>query len=211
VLWKLKISIKKKTSLSAVLGLGFVAGIFAIYRCTRIIPSDKSKDYMYAYSDLLMWISVEGSFIVIAANLPTLQPVFLLVMGRPLTGGSSGRSSGGRSSEKRDRNNYKLSSGRVNGGRSGNPKGTKDPFGIETIDLVGDDHGHDRDSIFERISPPNRIHKTCDFHVEHGTRHGNGNGIAEEYAQYLQHHPGRWGHPPQAGPQAAYMNRFSCL
>ena len=138
-------SLQKKTSLTAVLSLGFIAGGIAIYRCTRITTLYDRTDYTYATTDLHLWTSIEGSFIIIAANLPTLQPIFLIVISRSFVG-----SNGACSNEKQKGSAYNLSSiakGGRSGMRSGDRRGPKDQFGSDTEDLVRDD-----DSV-ERILP----------------------------------------------------------
>ena len=190
VLYHLNMSLKKKISLSAVLGLGFVAGAIAIYKCTRIPELYNHVDYTYATTDLLIWTSIEGSFIIIAANLPTLRPIFLVATGRSLTGGSDGM---------QKRSNYKLSSISKGSNRPGNRKRPKDQFGIDTQNLVRDD-----DSV-QMILPPNSIRKTYDVNVD--LENAENDHTQEEHSQHI---PGQAGHEPRP-PQGAYMNHFGSL
>ncbi len=162
---------KKKISLTAILGLGFVAGIIACYKSTRLPSLYDRTDYTYATTDLHLWTSIEGSFIVIAANLPTLQPIFHVIIGRSLMGSSSARSN-----KKQKGSNYKLSNISKMGqgiSRSSDRKRPKDQFGLDTIDLVRDDN-----SVERILPPPNRIQKTCDIRVEHGN--------SDEYGHELE-------------------------
>ncbi|KAF2453059.1 hypothetical protein BDY21DRAFT_388291 [Lineolata rhizophorae] len=89
VLFKLQMSIKKKLALSSALGLGSVATVVAIYKTTRI-PGLASPDFSYDTSDLVIWTSMEGNSIIIAACIPTLQPLLELILGRKALGSSSG-------------------------------------------------------------------------------------------------------------------------
>ncbi|KAF7510037.1 hypothetical protein GJ744_007141 [Endocarpon pusillum] len=166
VLSKLNMSLRKKTCPIAVLSLGFIAGGIAIYRCTRITTLYDRTDYAYATTDLHLWTSIEGSFIIIAANLPTLQPIFVVVINRSLVGCNNACSS-----EKQKGSAYKPSSivvGGRSGMRPGDRRGPKDPFGFNTEDLVRDD-----DSV-DSIIPPNRIQKTFGIRVEHESSDGYG-------------------------------------
>ncbi|MCJ1389800.1 hypothetical protein MMC18_002657 [Xylographa bjoerkii] len=148
VLYKLNISMNKKIGLSAVLSLGFVAAILAIYKCTRLQGLYNHSDYTYSTVDLLIWTSIESSFIIIAADLPTLRPVFQIIMGRSATG--QGRSEGLRQSS------YKLNS--VSKVSRNGKRGPKEQYPLDTVDLV-------RQESVERILPPNRIRKTFDVNV----------------------------------------------
>ena len=185
VLYKLNMSVKKKICLSGVLGLGFVAGSIAIYKCTRIPELYNHVDYTYATTDLLIWTSIEGSFIIIAANLPTLRPIFLAAKGRSPAG------DGGMQKQ----SPYKLSSISKGSNRPSNKKRPKDQFGTDTLDLIRDD-----DSV-QRVLPPNSIRKTCDINVDLANIED-----ASGQEQYLQHGP-RQGHLQPKLPQGAYMNQ----
>ena len=185
--------------------LGLVAGIITFYKCTRLKSLYNRTDYTYATADLHTWTSVESSFIIIAANLPTLRPVFIVATGGSLTtGGGGGGGGGGSSSDPSNRiqkrSDYQLSGiskgGGKSGSRSGNWKGVKDQFGTDTIDLVGNDNDDDDDTSLGRILPPNRIRKTCDVNV--------GYANTTEYGQYPLRDP-EFGRPGK--PQEAYIKR----
>ncbi|KAI1391438.1 uncharacterized protein F4822DRAFT_185906 [Hypoxylon trugodes] len=89
VLFSLQMNLKKKMALIFALGLGSVACIVAIYKCTRI-PGLASPDFTYDTADLTIWTCVEGSTIIIATCIPTLRPLADLLFGRAALGGSSG-------------------------------------------------------------------------------------------------------------------------
>jgi len=74
VLFNLQMPFKKKLALSIALGIGSIATVVAIYKTTRL-PVLASKDFSYDTPDLTIWTCIEGSVIIIATCIPTLQPL----------------------------------------------------------------------------------------------------------------------------------------
>ncbi|KAM0715777.1 hypothetical protein Q7P37_008291 [Cladosporium fusiforme] len=93
VLLQLQMNIRKKIGLGVALGIGSVACIVAIYKCTRI-PGLANPDFSYHTADLVVWTCVEGSTIIIAACIPILQPLAKVITGKS-TFSSSDRKGGG--------------------------------------------------------------------------------------------------------------------
>ncbi|RMJ28848.1 hypothetical protein PHISP_00299 [Aspergillus sp. HF37] len=113
VLSQLKMSLRKKIGLTGALGMGcmYVVAIFpitcyqsqqlltftsaavtAIVKCTRLEGLANKKDPTYATVLLIIWTSVEANVVVIAACIPTLQPILdpiLRVLGPSTTGKQS--------------------------------------------------------------------------------------------------------------------------
>ncbi|KAJ3528286.1 hypothetical protein NM208_g10275 [Fusarium decemcellulare] len=89
VLWQLQMNIRKKIALSFALGIGSIATVVAIYKCTRL-PSLASSDFSYDTSDLVIWTIIESSTIIIACCIPVLQPLVDLLMGRRTFDSSTG-------------------------------------------------------------------------------------------------------------------------
>uniref|UniRef100_A0A0C4DJB4 Rhodopsin domain-containing protein n=1 Tax=Fusarium oxysporum (strain Fo5176) TaxID=660025 RepID=A0A0C4DJB4_FUSOF len=85
VLWQLQMNIHKKIALSFALGIGSIATVVAIYKCTRL-PSLASADFSY----LVIWTVIESSTIIIACCVPVLQPLVDLLMGRRAFDSSTG-------------------------------------------------------------------------------------------------------------------------
>ncbi|ORX92630.1 hypothetical protein BCR34DRAFT_442949, partial [Clohesyomyces aquaticus] len=90
VLYRLQLNMRKKLALSFALGLGSVAAAVAVYKSTRL-PGLASADFTYNTSDITIWTSIEGNAIVIAACIPTLQPLFDLILGRRVFGSTNDR------------------------------------------------------------------------------------------------------------------------
>uniref|UniRef100_A0A8H7K8U6 Rhodopsin domain-containing protein n=1 Tax=Bionectria ochroleuca TaxID=29856 RepID=A0A8H7K8U6_BIOOC len=74
VLWTLQINLRKKIALCVALGIGSIATVVAIYKCTRL-PSLAGADFSYDTSDLVIWTIVESSTIIIACCIPVLRPL----------------------------------------------------------------------------------------------------------------------------------------
>ncbi|KAF4452103.1 hypothetical protein F53441_5036 [Fusarium austroafricanum] len=89
VLFHLQMNIRKKIALSFALGIGSIATIVAIYKCTRL-PSLASADFSYDTSDLVIWTVIEASTIIIASCIPVLQPLVDALLGRRAFGSSPG-------------------------------------------------------------------------------------------------------------------------
>ncbi|KAI1013844.1 hypothetical protein LB503_010536 [Fusarium chuoi] len=89
VLFHLQMNKRKKIALSFALGIGSIATIVAIYKCTRL-PSLASKDFSYETSDLVIWTVIEASTIIIACCIPVLQPLVDALLGRRAFGSSPG-------------------------------------------------------------------------------------------------------------------------
>ncbi|CAH0047753.1 unnamed protein product [Clonostachys solani] len=88
VLWTLQINLRKKIALCVALGIGSIATVVAIYKCTRL-PSLAGADFSYDTSDLVIWTIVEASTIIIACCIPVLRPLVDVLFGRRMLGGSS--------------------------------------------------------------------------------------------------------------------------
>ncbi|KAF5679246.1 integral membrane protein PTH11 [Fusarium heterosporum] len=131
VLYSLQMNKRKKVALSCALGIGSIATIVAIYKCTRL-PSLASPDFSYDTSDLVIWTIIEASTIIIACCIPVLQPLVDAILGRRAFGSSPGyknyNSSGyqnyGNSGTGKHRSNIELSDNRQ--GRSANRGDTAD-------------------------------------------------------------------------------------
>ncbi|CAG9984040.1 unnamed protein product [Clonostachys byssicola] len=97
VLWTLQINLRKKIALCVALGIGSIATVVAIYKCTRL-PSLAGADFSLL-ADMPstrgsivsnpVTGSVESSTIIIACCIPVLRPLVDVLFGRRMLGGSS--------------------------------------------------------------------------------------------------------------------------
>ncbi|CAF9938565.1 MAG: hypothetical protein HETSPECPRED_001111 [Heterodermia speciosa] len=83
MIWKLQLSLKKKFLLICLLGMGVFAGICASVKTSKIPISVKAqRDITWQTVELLMWNGIEMNVIIIAACIPTLRPLFLIICKR---------------------------------------------------------------------------------------------------------------------------------
>ncbi|MCJ1459452.1 hypothetical protein MMC28_009831 [Mycoblastus sanguinarius] len=84
MVWKLHLSVQKKLWLSGLLSMGVFAGICAAVKTSKVpITVDKTEDITWATIALLMWNGIEMNVIIVAACIPTLRPIFLILFKRP--------------------------------------------------------------------------------------------------------------------------------
>ncbi|MCJ1247602.1 hypothetical protein MMC30_004817 [Trapelia coarctata] len=138
ILYTLQINKKKKIGLSLVLGLGIIATVAAIWKTTVLPDLYNHADFTYALSDLLIWSSVEPNTILIAANLPTLRPIFLLVTGQQSTVNSKSAALKG---------SHRLSS--MGGPKPRSGSGARELFPTDTVNLVQGDNAAEQ-GLYER-------------------------------------------------------------
>ncbi|MCJ1285942.1 hypothetical protein MMC26_005284 [Xylographa opegraphella] len=134
VLYGLKMNRNKKIGLCFVLGLGIGATVAAFYKCSRLPELYDVTDYTYASGGLAIWSSVEPNIMIIAANLPTLRPIFLAVTRGQSS--SNSKSAGIQGS-------YKLHSVGRNSKNISGHAGAKEIYPTDTVNLVhpGDEEG----------------------------------------------------------------------
>lgn len=85
MVWKLQMNRQKKFWLSCLLGMGVFAGIAAAVKTSKVPITVKAADSDITWQtvELLMWNGIEMNVIIIAACIPTLRPVFLILFKRP--------------------------------------------------------------------------------------------------------------------------------
>ncbi|KAJ6186226.1 hypothetical protein N7519_007527 [Penicillium mononematosum] len=88
VLFKLQMSLRKKIALTAALGLGSIAAATAMVKCAQIKGLADQTDPTFSTVPLVVWTkqaipsstNVEANVVVIAACIPTLQPMLELIL-----------------------------------------------------------------------------------------------------------------------------------
>ncbi|KAL8906492.1 MAG: hypothetical protein Q9171_006253 [Xanthocarpia ochracea] len=83
IVWKLQMDVKKKLALCALLGLGIFAGICATIKTAHLRSMTQKEDMTWKLPQFLLWNSVEVNIIIVAACIPTLRPLFLVIFQRP--------------------------------------------------------------------------------------------------------------------------------
>ncbi|CAG9985187.1 unnamed protein product [Clonostachys byssicola] len=184
VLFKLQMNVRKKIALSVALGIGSVATVIAIKKCTRL-PALAEKDFTYKTSDLVLWVVGEGTTIIVASCIPLLQPLVDLIFGRRALN-SSGNNGYSRFPVSRlgwKKRDTELGLG--TGKRGERHKGTSVDDLVEvgsqdtilrTLDYVKlADHHHDG-KPGQDMSPSNRILRTDVVTITYDNKSENGEG-----------------------------------
>lgn len=79
----LRLPLARKLLLSLLLSMGIFAGIAAAIKTSKVPISVKGKrDFTWQTVELLLWNGIEMNLIIIAACIPTLRPVFLVLLRR---------------------------------------------------------------------------------------------------------------------------------
>ncbi|KAF3044530.1 hypothetical protein E8E11_008868 [Didymella keratinophila] len=96
MVWRLQVNVQTRIGLAVILSLGLFASAIAIYKTPMQANFFKEQDWSGHGSWYYIWQQVEMNVGIIAANLPTLKPLFANFFGhmRTLT---KGRSTGSRS------------------------------------------------------------------------------------------------------------------
>ncbi|RYC65169.1 hypothetical protein CHU98_g1039 [Xylaria longipes] len=75
IVWQLQMKLSQKLSLAVLMGLGVFAMVGSILK-TVYLPSVGSRDdYTYHTASLIIWWTVEGYLVIIAASIATLRPL----------------------------------------------------------------------------------------------------------------------------------------
>ncbi|KAL8910428.1 MAG: hypothetical protein Q9171_004266 [Xanthocarpia ochracea] len=120
IIWKLQLSTKKKVGLSLLLSAGIFAGICAAVKTSKIPITVRGQiDITWLTIELLMWGGIEMNVIIIAACIPTLRPLVLVLLGRPSGSqyrtGSSSRKSYSQHLRSNGSNRLRNPASRING------------------------------------------------------------------------------------------------
>ncbi|KAI0878093.1 hypothetical protein GGS24DRAFT_497159 [Hypoxylon argillaceum] len=75
IVWHLQMKLSQKVSLAILMGLGIFAMVGSILKAVYL-PSVRSReDYTYHTARLIIWWTVEGYLVIIAASIATLRPL----------------------------------------------------------------------------------------------------------------------------------------
>ncbi|KAJ5587181.1 uncharacterized protein N7459_002946 [Penicillium hispanicum] len=80
ILFRLQMSIRKKIALTAALGLGSAAAACAMVKCAQLKGLTDVADSTYGAVSLVIWTNVEADVVVMAACIPTLQPILEIIL-----------------------------------------------------------------------------------------------------------------------------------
>ena len=98
MLWNLNVNRRTRLSLVGALGLGTFACAAAFVKIPSLVNYGKTGDWLWDSRDISIWTIVECNTGIVAANLPTLRPLFKSLLGSTLGTGDSARKTPGGSS-----------------------------------------------------------------------------------------------------------------
>jgi hypothetical protein len=88
MLWNLNVNTRTRISLLFSLGLGCFACAAAFIKIGSLVNYGKEGDWLWDSRDITIWTVVECNTGIVAANLPTLRPIFKRILGSTLGYGS---------------------------------------------------------------------------------------------------------------------------
>ncbi|MDI1486614.1 MAG: hypothetical protein OHK93_005846 [Ramalina farinacea] len=83
VIWSLQMSFSKKVQLSLILSVGIFAAICGAIKTSKLPSESARSDFTWNTVPLFIWNSVEINVVIVAACVPTLRPMYLILFGRP--------------------------------------------------------------------------------------------------------------------------------
>ncbi|CAK7235048.1 hypothetical protein SBRCBS47491_009157 [Sporothrix bragantina] len=148
LVWQAKMERRKKISVSAVLALGSIASIATIVRIPYADGYLSTPDFLYTFTDLAIWSTLEIGIALTASSLATLTPLFRKIKF------FSSSSRAGESGTRGTRPSYVRTGGQTRaGGASGGVDGGGDNNNAANVD--GNGSGFDSDlelQPMERLS-----------------------------------------------------------
>ncbi|KAK4446709.1 hypothetical protein QBC34DRAFT_469259 [Podospora aff. communis PSN243] len=87
MLWHLNVNRRTRLSLFAALGLGTFACAAAVVKIPYLVNYGKTGDWLWDSRDITIWTIVECNVGIVAANLPSLRPLFKSILGTTLRSG----------------------------------------------------------------------------------------------------------------------------
>ncbi|KAI1844954.1 hypothetical protein JX266_008970 [Neoarthrinium moseri] len=76
LVWNLELSRRSKISIAAILGLGVIASSATLIRIPYVWQLTHDADFLYVFTDFLIWSTVENGLGLIASSIATLRPLF---------------------------------------------------------------------------------------------------------------------------------------
>jgi len=91
MLWNLNVNRRTRLSLVGALGLGTFACAAAFIKIPSLVNYGKTGDWLWDSRDITIWTIVECNIGIVAANLPTLRPLFKTILGSTLGSGDGSK------------------------------------------------------------------------------------------------------------------------
>ncbi|KAF2684151.1 hypothetical protein K458DRAFT_303769 [Lentithecium fluviatile CBS 122367] len=82
LVWGLKLDMRKKLALCALLGCGSITGICASIKASKLSKLNARSDFTWETFSLFMWTGIEIILLIICGSIPALRPLYSIWMGR---------------------------------------------------------------------------------------------------------------------------------
>ncbi|KAF8849911.1 hypothetical protein BDZ45DRAFT_603606 [Acephala macrosclerotiorum] len=76
IFWTLQMKLRIKLGLAALLGLSIFALVASIIKTVKLQSLGERSDYTFNTVNFMNWVVVENSFVMIAASIPLMRPLF---------------------------------------------------------------------------------------------------------------------------------------
>lgn len=83
IIWNLRLNWHKKLGLSVLMGMGVFAFICAVIKTSKLPELNARVDITYVTVSLWIWTANETNVLILAASIPTLRPLYLVLFNRP--------------------------------------------------------------------------------------------------------------------------------
>lgn len=149
IIWNLRLDWHKKLGLSVLMGMGVFAFICAVIKTSKLPELNARADITFITVSLWMWTANETNVLILAASIPTLRPLYLILFNRP----------GSESYRNRDFGQTRCE-GQMKLGRTTAPYGTS-----ASTRAAGALNGDDSRLAFEQNRRITNIHRSFDLDV----------------------------------------------
>ena len=83
IIWNLRLNWHKKLGLSVLMGMGVFAFICAVIKTSKLPELNARADITFTTVSLWIWTANETNVLILAASVPTLRPLYLILFNRP--------------------------------------------------------------------------------------------------------------------------------
>ena len=83
IIWNLRLDWHKKLGLSVLVGMGVFAFICAVIKTSKLPELNARADITFVTVSLWIWTANETNILILAASIPTLRPLYLILFNRP--------------------------------------------------------------------------------------------------------------------------------
>ena len=83
IIWNLRLDWHKKLGLSVLMGMGVLAFICAVIKTSKLPELNARADITFITVSLWIWTANETNVLILAASIPTLRPLYLILFSRP--------------------------------------------------------------------------------------------------------------------------------